>query len=101
VQSTVRFSVARYAPGRFAGVEEYVTPDRICHVALRSSTDLVHWSARTEDVYAHSCDGPHSFDYPIFLDASGWSNTRIDLGGFYVVGARAGRVFARRLTASP
>jgi hypothetical protein len=100
-RETVRFAVARYDRRRFAGVEEFATPDKVCHVALRTSADLVHWSGRSEDVYAHPCGGESSFDYPIFLDASGWSNTRIDLGGFYVLGAHAGRVFSRRLTAVP
>lgn len=54
-------------------------------VSLRYSYDLVHWFGnRVIDVTNDWTTT--SFNYPVFLSADGWSNTRIDENNFYVLG---------------
>lgn len=91
---TARFSVARIRGTTFfVGVEEYVDyqvegtspcPGAF-RLALRSSQDLVHWSAR---VPLYGCVDALSFHlhYPTFVDEAGWANDAVDAAGFYVLG---------------
>ena len=78
----------------YAGVEEYadwgLEGPLMCagkmRVALRTSTDLIHWSARIP-LY-DGCQEYQNFalNLPEFVDASSSSNTQIDLNNFYIVG---------------
>jgi hypothetical protein len=78
----------------YAGVEEYadwgLEGPLMCagkmRVALRTSTDLIHWSARIP-LYDGCQDYPNfALNLPEFVDASSSSNTQIDLNDFYIVG---------------
>jgi hypothetical protein len=92
------FSVAYDARRRvFIGVEEYVEGDEagrpVHQMALRLSTDLVHWSARTP----LSING-RDMAYPEFADAAFTSNNAVDLGNLFLLGTRGGRVTYAHLT---
>ncbi len=86
------FSVA-YDPRRhlYVGVEDYLSrdeggaPDHV--LALRLSSDLVHWSERTP-----LAPDARPLSYPEFANAAFTSNNEVDLSNLYIVGTRRGRV---------
>ncbi len=86
-QNTVRFSVARFIDGvhEFIGVEEYINPTDSIKVALRFSSDLIHWSDRTVLYTAKNWE-ESKLRYPIFLSQDGGSNTEIGKEGFFILG---------------
>ena len=91
----VSFAVAQVkGQNVYVGAEEYadygLEGPLMCagkmRVALRTSTDLIHWSARIP-LYDGCQDYPNfALNLPEFVDASSTSNTQIDLNNFYIVG---------------
>jgi hypothetical protein len=72
-------------------VEEYIDyydHDRV-KMALRASADLIHWSPRKIILTDVASWEDAIYDYPIFLDKTGWTNTQIDLEQFYILGTTA------------
>jgi hypothetical protein len=78
----------------YVGVEEYadygleapvMCPGKM-RVALRTSADLVHWSARIPLYDGCQDYANFTLNLPEFVDASSTSNTQIDLNDFYIVG---------------
>ena len=57
-------------------------------MTLKYSTDLVHWYG-DRHIYSASSYKTTKFNYPIFLNANGWTNTTIDENNFYVIGTNA------------
>lgn len=91
----VRFSVAEVVPSPtgkplFVGVEEHVDDANGWWAALRLSENLVDWSPpyAIPGAAASTWDAG-TLNYPVLLDRDGWSNNRVDLSDFYVVGTSA------------
>jgi hypothetical protein len=86
----VRFSVAKIrGKPYFMGVEEYrIWNDPAYHLALRFSTDLLHWSGR-QIIYSAPSWEASLYHYPIFLDKEGTGNTEIDEEDFFILGTPA------------
>jgi hypothetical protein len=83
---------AAYDPKRhvFIGVESYIASEGEkprFRLALRLSTDLVHWSPRT-DLDIDSSE----LAYAQFCNASFTSNSEVDLSNLYMLGTRSGRI---------
>ena len=86
----VRFSVAKVrGTDYFIGVEEYRTwNDPSYHLALRTSTDLRHWSPR-QTIYSAPSWEAFLYHYPTFSDTAGRTNTEVDADSFYIHGTGA------------
>jgi len=96
LQST-HFSVA-YSKKRqaFVGVEnfiEYVGGNEMHKVAIRLSTDLVHWGPRN----LLPIDG-HDLSYATFANANFTSNSEVDFRNIYLLGTSHGRVNFLRIS---
>jgi len=99
LQST-HFSVA-YDPRRhlYIGVEQFIdygdgNGNGASHrIALRFSSDLVHWSARTLLGFNGS-----QMSYAEFANAAFTSNNEVDLGNLFLVGTDSGRVMYAHLS---
>jgi hypothetical protein len=92
---TCRFSVAKiFGTNLYLGVEEFLDfrygDKPRDEIALRLSTDLVHWGPRR--VILSFPNWQSGLNYPIFLRKDGSDNTIIDADEFYIVGG------ARRTT---
>jgi hypothetical protein len=100
-----RFAVARVVGGAtnyYMGLGNYPDPDdskmwwdpakqiwqRPQVTCLKFSTDLIHWVGDRE-IYRETYYGTSKFNYPIFLNADGWSNTTIDENNFYIIGTQS------------
>ena len=84
--NTVRFAVAKFKnSNEFIGVEQYNASANSIRIALRTSSDLIHWSSPI-DIYTTSNWSDLPYKYPIFLSKDGTSNTSIDRDEFYIVG---------------
>lgn len=101
----VSFAVAKIKGTQsFIGVETYIdyeesqclAPGKY-KVALRTSEDLVHWSAR-KDVYGCLDRNVFGLFYAKFLDATGNSNYEIDPNDFYLIGSSTTLVNANAAT---
>jgi len=89
ISDEIRFSVAKVRnTDYFIGVEEYMdlANGKKYKVALRFSTDLIHWTNRALIVATASTWNDTNMNYPIFLSNDGWSNTEIDIDDFYLLG---------------
>lgn len=86
----VRFSVAKVqGAAYFLGVEEYHNwGSSAYYLALRTSTDLRHWSPR-QIIYSAPSWEESLYHYPLFLDKAGNTNTEIDADDFYILGTPA------------
>jgi len=54
---------------------------------LKYSYDLVHWFG-DQQIYTAPSYKLSQFNYPIFLNANGWTNTTIDENNFYIIGTK-------------
>lgn len=85
-----RFSVAAVrgtSPQMYVSVEEF--NDAVgWHLRMRSSLDLIRWSAPVSLLDRVGGWNNGDVHYPMFLDKSGWDNTNIDLDEFFVVGTK-------------
>jgi hypothetical protein len=76
---------------------------QVSNVYFRSSTDLVHWSARSAATLpaGQSYSQTH-FQGPLFLSADGMSNIEIDPNHFYMIGVGPSDhvIYRRRMTVS-
>lgn len=100
--SSVRFSVARARGTQwFVGAEERTEADGSWSIALRISTDLVHWSepAFHPGLRATSWDTAR-LNYPIFLDARGQTNTEIEADDFFLLGTGGSELHRAHLRVS-
>ncbi len=89
--SPMRFSVAAIkGTNLFAGIEETVEDGRWL-LRLRTSKNLFQWSAPKNIISIPGNWDEGVIHYPIFLDKSGWSNTEIDFGDFYILGTQPGK----------
>lgn len=84
-----RFAVARVSgtssgTNYYLGVGSYQENGSI-KVCLKYSYDLLHWFD-DRVIYSTTSYNTHKFTYPIFLNASGFSNTSISEENFYIVG---------------
>jgi hypothetical protein len=78
----------------YVGVEQYqdwgLEGPLMCEgkmrVALRTSTDILHWSNRIPLYDGCQDYANFALNLPEFVDASSTSNTQIDLNDFYIVG---------------
>lgn len=91
-----RFCVAAVRnTGYFIGVETYqdetdinpVTNFARWKVALRYSSDLVHWTTRQRIVTTADDWSIFNLSYAALLGSDGWSNNVVDANDFYVVGS--------------
>src|SRR5437660_1666369 len=89
----------------YVGVEEYadyglqgpvMCPGKM-RVALRTSADLIHWSARI--ALYDGCQDYANFGLklPEFVNESSTSNTQIDLNNFYIVGNKPFKYYYMRV----
>ncbi len=88
ISQEIRFSVAHVRNADyFIGVEEYIDQRNLrFKVALRFSSDLLHWTDRVLTVYESPNWESSRMNYPVLLSSDGWSNTEIDIDNFYVLG---------------
>ena len=84
-----RFAVARMVGGGYIGVETGLDANGLGEVGIRTSSDLIHWSARTLVTLPGYNTGGSSFigpAYSLLLSADGASNNDIDPGSFFIYG---------------
>lgn len=93
----------------YVGVEEYadygLEAPVMClgkmRVALRTSTDLIHWSSRIPLYDGCQDYSTFALDLPEFVDASSTSNNQIDLNNFYIVGTKPFHYYYMHVGLSP
>jgi hypothetical protein len=82
-----RFSVAKVVgTNYYLGVGSYQQNGNLV-MTLKYSYDLLHWFGEKEIDRASSW-ATSNYNYPIFLNTDGWSNTSIDADRFTIVGTR-------------
>lgn len=97
---TGRFSVALVKDENFyLGIEAYNDyTDNKYKIALRKSTDLINWSRRFIVLQVSESWNESDLKYPIFVNETGWSNTKIDLCDFFIIGTEATNKISRYQT---
>jgi hypothetical protein len=86
VTTPIRFAVAAISGTTdYLGVLQYMDSNQVLRVSLTVSNDLVHWSNPTTVAQSQNW-GSGKLDFPLFVDSTGWTNTRIDPNDFYIEG---------------
>lgn len=90
--NTIRFTVAKMMDDNYyLGVEECLDPiTNQPFTNLRLSKDLINWSAPKAILSKASSWINFKYNYPIFLDSTGWTNTEIGKDNFFILGTKSG-----------